>query len=299
MEKPLANPQSVDDSLLAWKGPQRQGAALGFFIEDLGLPPTEGLPNQNFPKGVKGVFAFLRTAENAASKHEVLLNQISKHEVSILDIPKFPKLTTTFRTSIPGNTEGISTLVTNMDNRPVLHTRFMRFDNEGKSYFAITGLQRYTDEELSPVATEMESRLQSKPPLRIAKPQRYKEFQEESLVIDKLEKLVKATLPEIAVATCLALAKACFDNSLLITTYDNQLWVKVHKKDIVPAEIPNVYDSTAEFFGMHRSLKLPTFWELPRSENGIGIPKESESRSNAVINSVAEKAFQSYSTIVG
>lgn len=279
--------QDPTSSLINWRSPQ--GADMANFIESLGILPSTSVPE----KGMKRVFAYLGVAKEAAENHVELMNKIGKKEITLLQQNSLFKISARYRPSISGNTEGISTVEILLDSKPVFHARFMCFEFDKNPCFAITGLQRYTDEKLSPVTKSLHSDWKANPPLREVDPKRYKEYSQETGKIKKLEGMLETSFPSIAVATCAALAKAHGDSSFLLTKYDNQLWVKLHANDQQKTEIPDVYDPTAKFFGMSQSTEMPGFWEIEKTEGSLTYPENSPAHSNTAIAGVSEAAYQS------
>lgn len=304
MQESLDITADPTELLLEWRG-GKHGVDLGHFVRKLGLPPSETIENK---MGIIQILKYVDTAYDAAEKHIQLMRQIGNKEFVIFRDISFPSISFRYRDSIPSGSEGISTIELGLKldkdtiSNPIFHSRFMRFDHKGSSYFAITALQRYTDERLSPVAKPFFSTeelqkirlgisVKGLDPIKVKDPHRYGRYQKETAQINRLEEALGISIPDIAFTICAALAKACGDERLLLSSYQNQLWVKEHNRDSDHTEVPNFYDPTADFFGLSMATDLLGFYEIDGRNGGITFLNHSRASDNYQIKAIAQSAY--------
>jgi hypothetical protein len=299
VENKIFGLHEIDSEIMLWLGVH--GYGLQQHLKAIGIPPN--------PE-VSGLFSTLRSyidyASQAAQAHIDLLSKLQHKKITLVTDNRIPRLSCRYRRSIHGPTEGISTIEFLLDHKPVLHLRFMCLEYEKQPSLFVTAMQRYTDENLSIISdppkhslnyflnTILSVLIGEGMSLKDVDPARFCAYQKESKLIERFENSTNSKLHHLVLGTAMALAKANSYKQFFLTTYDNQLWVKTHRKKGHKTQIPDIYDSTATYFAMNNSKQLPGFWHIDGRDGGITLPTNSSARNNIVVMSVAQRAYQQF-----
>lgn len=292
-------PQDTTQAIRQWRG--NHGADLAWHIKELGLPP------HNITGRSKSEFGdllgyYIDTAEIAAEEHLELLAKIGGKNFLIFSTTSLPRVSVRYRTSLRGNSEGIGTLQFEFYGKPIFHARLMWLRDADYEGMVVLALQRYTDEKMTtvekPYITSPNdlSIVAEAPSLKDSNPERYSEYLLETKQIKRFEMVTGTPFQHVVLATCLSLAKATGEKRVYLTEYNNQYWVKVHQRRGDGTVVPNIYDSSAQVFGMEDSELLPGFWELGGESGEITFPEASKAIENPTLNAIAQSAYASFLT---
>lgn len=154
--------------------------------------------------------------------------------------------------------------------RPVFEMRFIEYPlADGRGCVALTEMQRYTDEHKRYVTKHLSHHFT----LREENEERWKQYQQESVWLDKLKHETGLDVSQIGVTTLIALAQAKGISAMSIVPFDRQHYVQMRRRHGYLG-VPNIYDTTAEHFDFeHRGS-----WVLDSGNSPLVVQPETLAR---------------------
>lgn len=258
--------------------------------------------------------------KQAAENHISNLQIERKHIDLFPQLDSFPRLLTFYRRSLDGS-EAIATLCFGFKYKEsgwdVFHARFMECDIKGKPTLVIMALQRYTNSTMTPVnkpyyfTDSLErinkgERVERILPLKDKYPEDLNRFRKHTRALEKIERQVGVNFPLIAAIVTLAFAKARGNKQVLMTSFDNQYWVRKHQRNKLIApdydefDIPNNYDPTAVALGMRRYKEYGDWWVLKDESDDylVTIPQATYNNLPPSLKGIAQVAFDGFNSLL-
>jgi len=259
----------------------------------------------------------LRSVIKDAVDQHVSADQITNRQVDLLmENPNYPGLLVSYFSSLRSS-EAIATLsfALKFNKLPhqFYHVRFLEANINQKPSLIVLAMQRYTDDSMPPLEKPLytHARLVKKSrgeqiepmlPLKTSNPDRYAKYNQTTLQMTKLEKECATKFPFIALLSTIAYGKARGCEQVYLTTYDNQLEVKHHRRiktdfpGVDSFEIPDVYDPTAISLGM---TQVGNWWQLETTPcQSLTIPERQYQALSPTVKGIAQAAFAGFNQLL-
>ena len=242
-----------------------------------------------------------RQAIEILRNHKVLLDRTQSRAIDLLSIPGVADLSLGYRTSLRGMAEAIGTLELCLKKgdvfAPIYHLRMHEYTINEVPSLVIYAIQRYTDESFATVEKPLRHNnmvSERNPILKVHSPQRYKEYQAETKIIETIEKTIEAPLPLLMVASACALAKSQGERQVVMIPYEKQMYVAWHEHDTTL--VPNVIDPAAQQLGFVKSTELGSMWLLrgEADDRAITLSRETMKKLSPAVLAASQSVFDGF-----